>query len=189
MNRFEVKLVSTAQPFYAVVTLQPMGGRKMPNRLKLKAMKGNVVNLRMPLEETIEHVLKTADAPEPLVMDPARALAIYAYITNRQGVTWRNFVDMDKVLAALEWLVKYNPLWKNVKIDRDALRKVDLSSVVKLADAGNPAFIDPNLEAEAPEEDERKRYDTFLVRQSGEEALDDFLVLPHETFTDSLEDS
>ena len=129
LNPFEEFLVRRAHAFYSVVKLSTYS--KKANKYKgnlVTALKGTGVNLRMPTAETSQHVLHT------MPMDkPEENLRIYAHsLPNKQNIIWKNLADMKKVLQALEWLKKNNPVYGNITIDKKAFDNYDSSDLIHL---------------------------------------------------------
>ncbi len=147
LNPYEEFLIKRVKPFYSLVNLSPYGGKGLPNHLKVKATKGNVAYLRLPTGQTTEHVAKTLPETNP-------GFRIYADVPKASGeIVWRNIVDLKKVVKALAWLKKNNPLYADVEIDEEALAKIDPNEFVVLVKKSGEGGMegDANLEKEAPD--------------------------------------
>ena len=164
LNRYEEILVSRVRPFYSVVRLRPYG-KGPADHLLLQATKGNAVHLRIPIAETIKHCLVTMPTP-----NPGDTLRLYADVKTQAGKVWRNLVNMDRVLRALEWLKMNNPLYKDIVIDREAAAKVDPDSIV--------ALVEPSGGDDAMEQPQEEMGEHILTLEKNHELVSEFSMVP-----------
>jgi hypothetical protein len=178
LNQYELMLVSLVKAFYSCVRLKPLKGN-VPVNMQLKATRGNVAHLRIPLEETLDHVMKTV---EPVACNPGEFLTIFVDVPTKAKVVWRNVVNIEKVIAGLEWLVRNNVLYKDVKIDKEQLRKkLKVDEFVKLAGLDRPETVDGNLEASDDEDAEAAnvaRGEPFLTQDTDHRLEAEFSMMP-----------
>jgi ubiquitin C-terminal hydrolase len=154
LNTFELFLVCRANPFYSVIQLKTYSKERNARTFGLvKGIKGNAAHLRLSTAETASHVLEKM--PMTNVEDQLRIYAMS--IPNKEKTLWKNLVDMDKVLLALEWLKANNPLYEDIVIDKNAAEKIDSSKFVRMTCDDNPAAVDRNLEREDEEVPQLKR--------------------------------
>ena len=150
LNVYEQFLIARAHCFYTVVSLKPLGSSKLPASRLLKATKGSAVHLPLPLANTAKRVLDTLP-----MANPQDTLQIFADVPTgtpkNPGPTWRNLIDEQKVLAALKWLKKHNPLYENIEIRPDVFDQMEERGFLSLTGENEPASIDKALEAEAPD--------------------------------------
>ena len=131
LNQYEKMLVSLAKAFYSCIRLKPLG-RKVPIPFQLKATRGNMAQLRIPLEETVNHVMKTV---EPVANNPGEFMVIYADVRTRAKTVWRNLVRVDKVVAGLRWLKENNRLYSELTIDEEQMRnKLNVEEFIKIVE-------------------------------------------------------
>ena len=139
LNVYEKFLIARAHAFYTVIDLKPLGGRKnIPSHLLLKATRGNAVHLPVPTTSTSTRVLDTLP-----MKDPREALQIYADVPTKSGVTWRNLVDVDKILAALQWLKENNNLYEDITICPEVFKQMDERGFLKLTGENNAPIPPP----------------------------------------------
>ena len=109
LDLFTVKFLQLAKAFQTVVRLSTYTN-KVPSYNSLKACRGNMFILPLPLEKTIK-TLSESELPKPelyVIVDGA---------PTKEKVIWRSFVDIKKIKAALNKLKEVNWLYKNVKLD------------------------------------------------------------------------
>ena len=109
LDPFTVKFLQLAKAFQTVVRLSTYTN-KVPSYNSLKACRGNMFILPLPLEKTIK-TLSESELPKPelyVIVDGA---------PTKEKVIWRSFIDIKKIKAALNKLKEVNWLYKNVKLD------------------------------------------------------------------------
>ena len=109
LDPFTVKFLQLAKAFQTVVRLSTYTN-KVPSYNSLKACRGNMFILPLPLEKTIK-TLAESDLPKPelyVIVDGA---------PTKEKVIWRSFIDIKKIKAALNKLKEVNWLYRNVKLD------------------------------------------------------------------------
>ena len=106
------QLIQRAKAFQTVVRLGTYGNKKVPSYNSLKACKGNMFFLPLPLSKTLE----TLEDVEGALADPE----LYIIVNNKPtkgNVVWRNLVDVNNVKAAVRKLRQSNWLYKAVDED------------------------------------------------------------------------
>ena len=109
LDPFTVKFLQLAKAFQTVVRLSTYTN-KVPTYNSLKACRGNMFILPLPLEKTIK-TLRESELPKPelyVIVDGA---------PTKEKVIWRSFIDIKKIKAALNKLKEVNWLYRNVKLD------------------------------------------------------------------------
>ena len=145
LNMFEQFLVERVRPFYSIVKLQTCSrARNAYQGGLVSAVKGNVAHMRLSTEVTASHVLETM--PLANVEDTLRIYALS--LPTKDKKLWKNLVDMEKVLEALEWLKGNNPAYRGIVIDKEAAKKIDATKFVRVTGMDEAATVDPNLERE-----------------------------------------
>ena len=102
------QLIQRAKAFQTVVRLGTYTN-KVPSYNSLKACKGNMFFLPLPLNKTLE----TLDQVEGALADPE----LYIIVNNKptkNNVVWRNLVDVNNVRVAVRKLKECNWLYKGV---------------------------------------------------------------------------
>ena len=121
LNRYETFLISRYHVFYTITSLKPLGGKNnLPKHLLLKATKGSAVHLPIPVANTTTKVLDTLP-----MANPEEVMKIYADVPTKSGVTWRNLINVDRVLSALKWLKANNSLYSDIKIDPNVFQQMN----------------------------------------------------------------
>ena len=108
LDELSKQLIQRAKAFQTVVRLGTYT-KKVPAYNSLKACKGSMFFLPLPLSKTLE----TLDEVEGSLADPE----LYIMVNNRptdKNVVWRSLVDVNKVKAAINELRECNWLYKGV---------------------------------------------------------------------------
>ena len=127
---YENFLICRTFAFYTVVSLKPLGGKgKMTKAgLCVGGTKGSAVHLPLPVGNTTSRVATTMPPPADQL-----SLQIYADVPKKSGMTWRNVVDVDRVLKALHWLKEHNPLYADITIDPGVFDQFDKTGLLKIS--------------------------------------------------------
>ena len=117
LTQFEEMLLGRAFPIINVYT-KPRGGQKAYN--------GDVITLRQDVQQLADVLPRCT-----------KELPVIVFTINGQRNESRDFIVRRKrVSDALHWLVKFNPLYKNIKIDYERIKQLpenaNLEGVTKL---------------------------------------------------------
>ena len=108
LDSLSTQLIQRAKAFQTVVRLGAYT-KKVPAYNSLKACKGSVFFLPLPLSRTLE----TLESVEGTLADPE----LYIIVNNKptkNNVVWRSLVDVNNVKAAIDKLRECNWLYKDV---------------------------------------------------------------------------
>ncbi len=103
LNDLEVRLIGQRIPFMKIVSL-PAGGQK--------GIHGAAVNVLSSLEQVTDLLPRLPSEANIVSMKLKRKLAF-------KGHYMKDFIRPDKVMTALKWLCKNNPLYSTVKINKN----------------------------------------------------------------------
>ncbi len=112
LDPFSLQLVQLAKPFQTVVRLNTYSN-KVPNYNSLKACKGNMFFLPLPLNKTAS----TLELTECGLPKPQLFVKIDSAPT-KANVIWRKLIDINMVQCALTKLKEINWLYGKVKPDK-----------------------------------------------------------------------
>ena len=112
LDPFIMKFLQLAKAFQTVVRLTTYTNR-VPSYNYLKACRGNMFTLPLPIEKTF----KTLALSESELPKPELYYTIVDGTPTKERVVWRSFIDIKKIKAALKKLKEINWLYKNVKLD------------------------------------------------------------------------
>ena len=112
LNPIELMFVSKTKCFQTIVKPGPISC-KLPKSERLSAIKGNMIHLPLCTSVTAETLYKSAT--ERLFGEAEDNVLLYGK-PNKDREVWNHIVDRKKVLAALEWLCKNNPNYKDIVV-------------------------------------------------------------------------
>jgi len=123
----EEMLVNLAKCFIRVLRLQSYGGKNAASR-QIRAMKGNAINLPLPLDADVALVGKTLPSPEFVTV-------LVDSMPTAQKKIWRSMVRMDKVVKFIHYLKKNNPLYKDITVldSKDPVLAEKMNAAFRLA--------------------------------------------------------
>ena len=134
LDPFTVKFLQLAKAFQTVVRLSTYTN-KVPSYNALKACRGNMFILPLPLEKTI----KTLTESEPELPNPELYVIVDGAPT-KEKVIWRSFIDINKIKAALYKLKEINWLYTNVKLD-SVEKSIEKDLVVDVASSTSSEMV------------------------------------------------
>lgn len=112
IDAFSLQLIQLAKAFVTVIRLKSYS-HKVPTYNSLKASKGNMFVLPLPLQDTTKTLeLNECGLPKPKLLAKVDGLP-----TNKK-VVWRKFVNITKIKAALTKLREINWLYAHVSPDK-----------------------------------------------------------------------
>ena len=109
LTPIELMFIAPVKVFQTVVKLGAVG-KHVPHNSRLSALKGNAIHIPLPLEQTIKQLQQETD----FTKIPAKYIITH-HIKNDE-LLLRNLVNLDNVHAALMWLKKNNPIYKEINI-------------------------------------------------------------------------
>ena len=112
LNPIELMFVSKTKCFQTIIKPGPISS-KLPRSERLSAVKGNMIHLPLSTSITAETLYKSAT--ERLFEEAEDNVLLYGK-PNKDREVWNHIVDRKKVLAALEWLCKNNPNYKDIVV-------------------------------------------------------------------------
>ena len=134
LDPFSSQLIQLAKAFQTVVRLGTYLN-KVPSHNSLKACKGNMFVLPLPLEKSLE----TLEQSESGLAKPELYVIVDGMPTKKK-VVWRSFVDIAKVKAAVAKLKEINWLYGNVKPDDVEKSTEDL--VIEVANSATSTVLE-----------------------------------------------
>ena len=123
LNQFERLFIKLASHFAVYVKLGTTLGKRKSNE-KMLAIKGFAVNIPVPMQVNIKDL--GVGRPAKLI-DPNNFIMLHGLPT-KSNVVWKSLVDVNKIFAALEWLIINNPLYNHIRLPdspEDLLPHVD----------------------------------------------------------------
>ena len=108
LDELSKQLIQRAKAFQTIVRLGTYTN-KVPSYNSLKACKGNMFFLPLPLDKTLE----TLDGVEGSLANPELYIIVNSKPT-KGNVVWRSLVDVNQVKAAIKKLKECNWLYKDV---------------------------------------------------------------------------
>ena len=153
LDSLSKQLIQRAKSYQVVVRLNTYTA-KVPSYNSLKACKGNMFFLPLPLEKTMQtleqanhDMLKdtseiTRECPLP---DPELYVIVNGKPTKQQ-VVWRSLVNVNNVKAALEKLKAINWLYKN--IDQNCVDEVVKKAVIEAVSSASSTMLEKATDEE-----------------------------------------
>ncbi len=121
------QFIQRAKAYQTVVRLGTYTG-KVPSYNSLKACKGSMFFLPLPLHKTLETLEEVNDdhVPHDIALPNPEVYIIVNGKPTKQKVVWRSLVNVTDIHAAITWLKENNWLYKNVQSESldDAARAV-----------------------------------------------------------------
>ena len=133
LDPFCTQLIQLAKAFQTVIRLSTYTN-KVPSYNSLKACKGNMFVLPLPLTKTIETLTEgVSELPKP------ELYVIVDGIPTKKKVVWRSFIDINKVKAALNKLREIN--WLYSKVKPDSVEKSTEDLVIEVANSARSEMV------------------------------------------------
>ena len=134
LDSFSLQLIQLAKTFQTVIRLKTYSN-KVPTYNSLKACKGNMFVLPLPMTNTIQTLkLTECGLPKPELYVKVDG------VPTKKNVVWRKFIDINKVKAALTKLKEINWLYGNIQPDKVEKSTEDL--VIEVANSAISEMIE-----------------------------------------------
>jgi ATP-dependent DNA helicase PIF1 len=108
LNIFEMMIIQKAKCFQTVVRLGPVKHR-LPSSAMVKAVKGRVFYLPLPVEQ------HAAMLPKGLPLNHELYVLVNGMPTKKK-VIWQDIISIEKITNALKTLIEINPLYRDLNI-------------------------------------------------------------------------
>ena len=115
LNIFSLLFIKLASSFQTHLKLGPVQSR-VPGDQKMSGIKGNSVQLPIPIQHTIDDL--NSNLSHNLLLDVGKHLVIYSKGKSKQMV-YKNLVNIHDIKAALVWLKANNPHYAHITIPDD----------------------------------------------------------------------
>ena len=115
LNVFSSLFIKLASSFQIHLKLGPIQS-KVPENQKMVGVKGNSVQLPIPIQNTIEEL--ETNLSHNKLLDIGKHLVIYNKGKSSK-VLYKNLVDIHAIKAALNWLKLNNPHYAHIEIPID----------------------------------------------------------------------
>ena len=112
LNMFETLLIKQYSHFQVMLKLGPTVGNR-PNNEKMKAMKGFSVHIPVPVQQNVKKL--GDDRPNKLI-DPKNYILLHGLPTIKDKKVWTSLINVEKVLAALKWLIEHNARYDHIQL-------------------------------------------------------------------------
>ena len=110
LTQIEWMFIRQVSMFQTVLKLGPSSGNR-PSNEKMPAMKGFAVHIPVPIQMNIKQL-----AGEKLGLVNPRNFIVLHGLPSKDKKVWQSLINVDKVYAAIKWLVENNPLYKHIKV-------------------------------------------------------------------------
>ena len=114
LTPFERMFIRQVSMFQTFLKLGPSVGNR-PNNEKMSAVKGFSVHIPVPVEMTVRQL-----AGEKTGLINPRSFIVLHGIPTKDKRVWQSLINVEKIIAALKWLVKNNPLYKDIKVPTES---------------------------------------------------------------------
>ena len=111
LSQFECMFIRQISMFQTFLKLGPSVGNR-PNNEKMSAVKGFSVHIPVPIQANVEQL--AGGVPHGL-LNPKNFIVLHG-LPNKSRKVWQSLINVDKVIKAIKWLVKNNPLYKQIKV-------------------------------------------------------------------------
>ena len=145
------QLIQRAKAFQAIIRLGTYTG-KVPSYNSLKACKGTMFFLPMPLEKTLETIEEVANEALP---DPELYIIVNGQPTKNK-VVWQSIVNVEQLKVAIQKLKEINFLYVNV--DENTLDDVSRHVIESISDTNSELLV------KASEKD-LKSFQAYTIRR------------------------
>ena len=139
------QFIQRAKPYQTVVRLGTYT-HKVPIYNSLKACKGNMFFLPLPLTNTM-NTLEEVMKPNPVLPDPNLYIIVNGKPTTR-GVVWRSLVQIDAIRSAVAKLRAINWLYKDIV---DPCLDEDAQGVLEVVNRANSKMLQKASPADVAE--------------------------------------
>ena len=134
LDPFSTQLIQKAKAFQTVVRLGTYLN-KVPSHNSLKACKGNLFVLPLPLSKTLETLGKShQELPKP------ELYVMVDGVPTKGNVIWRSFIDLNKIKKALAKLKQINWLYGDVQ--PESVEKSAKDFVIEVANSATSTMIE-----------------------------------------------
>ena len=118
LDPLSTQLIQRAKAFQAVYRLGTYTG-KVPSHNSLKACKGTMFFLPLPLERTVhtlDEIERKGDGIPDRLPDPELFIVVNSKSKTKKTI-WQSLINVDNLQAALEKLRQINWLYSNVDVN------------------------------------------------------------------------
>ena len=141
----------------------------------LKACKGNMFYLPLPLANTME-TLEEIEQPSAQLPEPNLYIIVNGKLTNR-GLVWRSLVQVDAIKAAVAKLKEINWVYKNIddaSLDPDSREVIEVvnASSSKMLEKASSSYVSEfqsytirNLDSKLSTESDIEQYKMLSVKE------------------------
>ena len=116
LTQFERIFIRQVAMYQTVFKLDTSAGN-LPYNERMAAIKGFSVHLPVPLQNTLQQL---GDGRPGKLVDPRNFILLHG-IPNKNRHVWQRLINVDNVFAALQWLVKHNPLYSNINLPENPI--------------------------------------------------------------------
>ena len=146
LDSLSKQLIQRAKCYQVVVRLNTYTA-KVPTYNSLKACKGNMFFLPLPLEKTMktldqanaDNMMEDGNAQECSLPDPELYIIVNGKPTKKQ-VVWRSLVNVNHVKAALEKLKAINWIYKN--LDENCIDEIGKKAVIETVSSASSTVLE-----------------------------------------------
>ena len=110
LSQFECMFIRQISMFQTFLKLGPSVGNR-PNNEKMSAVKGFSVHIPVPIQVNAKQLAGEL----PGLLNPKTFIVLHG-LPNKDRKVWQTLINVDKVITALKWLVKNNPLYESIKV-------------------------------------------------------------------------
>ena len=110
LSQFECMFIRQISMFQTFLKLGPSVGNR-PNNEKMSAVKGFSVHIPVPIQINVKQLAGAA----PELCNPRDFIVLHG-LPNKDRKVWQSLINVEKVIAALKWLVKNNHLYKKIVV-------------------------------------------------------------------------
>ena len=132
LTPFEAMFIRQISMFQSFLKLGPSVGNR-PNNEKMSAVKGFSVHIPVPVEMTIKQLA----GDKHQLVNPRSFIVLHG-IPRKDKNVWQSLINVERIIAALKWLVKNNPLYRDIHVpSKDEILDMLCEND---SDAGNSPF-------------------------------------------------
>ena len=163
LTQFERILIRQVAMYQTVFKLDTNAGN-MPYNQRMSAVKGFSIHLPVPLQTTLQQL---GDGRPGKLIDPNNHILLHG-LPNKSRRVWQRLINVDNVFAALQWLVKHNPLYADIILPNNPIDLLPPDPTEGNADSDLEEFL-----CETPDEpmvdDSSFGCSQFDVREDGDQ--------------------
>ena len=141
LSQFERILIRQVAMYQTVCKLDTNAGN-LPYNQRMSAVKGFAIHLPVPLQTTLQQL---GDGRPGKLLDPRNFILLHGIPNKNRGV-WQRLININNVYAALQWLVKHNPFYKDIVLPENPLDLLPPDPMENNADDDLEEFLCETLE-------------------------------------------